>query len=534
MNSRFAWAGLALAIGCGTAAAQVAAPAPIQGKPVAGGSLKMALRGNPGTLDCHAASSSTISMAVSPAYSTLLRFNPANYSEVVGHVAKSWTVSPDRLTYTFKLEPGVQFHDGTPLTAEDVRATFERLRSPPPGVTSVRQNLFADIKLIRVIDPHTIVFSLTEPNPAMLTVFANPGNCLYSARRLAQDANFPAKNIMGTGPFRLTEYAPGTRIAFEKFPNYFRKGLPYLDRLELAIVSNAGVVPALSGGQVDADFFTFSAPLQQQIANARGPLTSFHTSAMSTMSFVGFNHKRKDMADVRVRRALSMAIDRQLGEANLPRVIAIKDHNPVFRSNSRYALAAPALAALPGYSKDANRARDEARALLKAAGVPELKITLLAPNTRDPFESLAIFLADAWRRAGVAVDIRAMDSAGYLAAKSAGDFDAVIDWLSPVSDHPTEVLEKFVPGSASNATATEDAKLTSLYQQIKRENDSAALVRLTREFQQQLLEQAHVAPLYWATRTIAVPRDLRGWSSPPSFYLGMDHAELWRDPSANR
>jgi peptide/nickel transport system substrate-binding protein len=518
---------LAVAMLAGAALAQGA-------KPVAGGGLKMALRGNPGSLDCHAVSSSTVAMAIGPAYSTLLRFNPGNYSEVVGGVAKSWTVSPDRLSYTFKLEPKVLFHDGTPLTAEDVRATFERLRNPPPGVTSVRQNLFADVKLIRVVDPATIVFSLTEANPAMLTVFANPWNCIYSARRLAQDPTFPTKNVMGSGPFRLVEYSPGNRILYEKFDRYFRPGLPYMDRLEFAIVSNAGVVPAMSGGQVDADFFTFSAPLQQQIANARGAATVFQTSAMSTMSFVGFNHKRKEMADPRVRRALTLAIDRAQGDASLPRMIAIKGHQPVYRPGSPYALAAAQLAALPGFGVDINRARDEARELLKAAGVPNLKMVLLAPNTRDPFETLGIYLADAWRRVGVTVEIRGLDSAAYLAAKSSGDFDAVIDWNSPVSEHPIEVLEKFVPGSASDATGTEDAQLVSLYQRIKREPDPRQLVKLTHDFQQQLLQQAHVAPLYWATRTVAFPRNLRGWTAPPSFYLGTDLAGLWRAPETAR
>jgi peptide/nickel transport system substrate-binding protein len=500
--------------------------------PVAGGGLKMALRGDPGSLDCHAAGSSTVSMAVSPAYSTLLRFSPENFHDVVPSVARSWTVSSDGLVYTFRLEPSVHFHDGTLLTSEDVRATFERLRHPPAGVTSVRSNLFSDVKTIRAVDPTTVVFTLAAPNSAMLTVFANPWNCLYSAKRLAIDPTFPAKNVMGSGPFKLVEYTPGNRIVYTRFTDYFRKGLPYLDRLEFDIVSNAGVVPAISGGQIDADFFTFSAPLQQQIAKARGAQTVFFMSPMTTMSFVAFNERRKEFADARVRRALTLAIDRAGGDANLPRLIAVKGYQPVYRPGIEYALPADALAGLPGYGSDINKSRDEARRLLQEAGVPNLKVTLVAPNTRDPFESLGVFLADAWRRIGVAVEIRSLDSSAYLAAKGGGDFDALIDWNSPISTHPIEVLEKYAPGSANNSADTQDPQLVALYRSIKTETDDHRLVDLARQFQQRLLDQAHVAPLFWATRTIAVPSDLRGWKSPPSFYLGTDLAEIWREPDA--
>jgi peptide/nickel transport system substrate-binding protein len=517
------WSAAAAALGLSVACAFAA--------PVPGGSLKMALRGDPGTLDCHAVSSSTVSMAVSPAYSTLLRFDPQDYTRVVGGVARSWNVSPDALTYTFKLEPDVRFHDGTPLTSEDVRATFERLRNPPPGVTSVRKNLFSDIKAIRVVDPTTIVFSLAAPDPAMLTVFANPWNCLYSAQRLAKDPNYPAKTVMGSGPFRMVEYTPGSHIVYEKFPGYFRPGLPYLDKLEFIILANAAVVPALSSGQVDADFFTFSQPLQQQIARARGDKTVFDTAAMTTMSFVAFNTRRKPFDDVRVRRALTLAIDRKGGDASLPKLIAVKGYSPIYRPGTAYSLPADRVAALPGFGADLTQARQDAKRLLQEAGATDLKLSLLAPSSHDPFEVLGVYLADAWRRIGVKVELRSVDSASYLASKRSGDFDAVIDWNSPVSTHPIEVLEKYVPGSASNTTGAQDDMLSTLYRTIKRETDEQRLVDESRAFQQRLLEQAYVAPLFWATRTTAVPADLRGWKTPPNFYLGLDHAELWREPA---
>src|SRR5690606_34488301 len=121
-------------------------PAVAAETPEPGGTLKIALRGDPATLDCHAISSAHVAFVLMPAYSTLLRFDPDQYPDVVGDLAESWTVADDGMSYTFKLRPNVKFHDGTTLTAEDVKATYDRLRDPPAGVVSLRQNFFADIK----------------------------------------------------------------------------------------------------------------------------------------------------------------------------------------------------------------------------------------------------------------------------------------------------------------------------------------------------------------------------------------------------
>lgn len=508
-----------------TAAQTAAAPKP-------GGTLKIALRGDPGTLDCHAISSSHVAFVLFPAYSTLLKFDADKYPAIAGDLAQSWTVSPDGLQYTFKLQPGVKFHDGTAMTAQDVKATYERLRSPPPGVVSLRQAQFEDIKSIDVVDAQTIRFRLGTRNSSMLTVFANPWNCIYSAARLQKDATFPAKNILGTGPFKLAEQSPGNRIVFEKFADYFHKGLPYLDKLELIVLANPAVVPALSSGQVDADFFTFSDALRDQVAKARGNKTVFSSSDTNTVAIVTFNSKRAQFADPRVRRALSMAVDRRAADATLPRLVAVKGTSPIYRAGTEYALPAPQLAKVAGFEPDINKAREDAKKLLAEAGASNLKMTLLAPNTRDPYEAYNVFLADAWRRIGVDVEIRAVDSAAYQAAKTARDFDAVLEWNSTQSLHPLEVFDKFVPGHAANFGGYQDDELTRLYQQIKQESDAPKLKALATQFQMRVLDNAYMVPLLWATRTTAVPAGLNGWKTPPTFVLNLDHARLWWDTPA--
>src|SRR4029078_3121395 len=124
---------------------------------------------------------------------------------------------------------GVKFHDGTNFTAEDVKATYDRIRKPPPGVLSLREAAYADISGIETPDPATVVLKLSKPNASMLANFASPWNCIYSAAKLKADPRWPEKNVMGTGPFTFVENVRGSHWSGKRFDNYFREGQPYLD-----------------------------------------------------------------------------------------------------------------------------------------------------------------------------------------------------------------------------------------------------------------------------------------------------------------
>src|SRR5579872_6980270 len=111
-----------------------------------GGVLEFAVTVEPTSYDCHSNTSFAFLHPIAPHYSTLLKFDAANYPQIVGDVARSWTVSPDHETYTFKLKPNVYFHDGAKLTSADVKATYERIAHPPKGVVSAREVDYAAIK----------------------------------------------------------------------------------------------------------------------------------------------------------------------------------------------------------------------------------------------------------------------------------------------------------------------------------------------------------------------------------------------------
>src|ERR1700730_13927998 len=126
--------------------------------PKRGGTLEFAVLVEPGNYDCHGNISFAFLHPIAPHYSTLLKFDAPNYPQIIGDLAESWNVSPDRLTYTFKLRPNILFHDGSKMSSADVKASYERIVHPPPGVVSSRKVDYAAIATIDTPDPRTVVF----------------------------------------------------------------------------------------------------------------------------------------------------------------------------------------------------------------------------------------------------------------------------------------------------------------------------------------------------------------------------------------
>src|ERR1700752_354329 len=238
--------------------------------PKHGGPLEFAVTVEPGNYDCHANISFAFLHPIAPHYSTLLKFDAANYPQIVGDLAESWCVSPERLTYTFKLRPNVFFHDGSRMTSADVKASYERIAHPPQGVFSARRVDYAAISSIDTPDPLTVVFHLQWPEAAMLANFASPWNCIYSAAKLALDPQFPKTNILGTGPFAFAEYVKGQYWRGARWDRYFQPGKPYLDGYRANFVTGAAVMSGYKSGHIAAEFRGVTPVQRDELAEALG------------------------------------------------------------------------------------------------------------------------------------------------------------------------------------------------------------------------------------------------------------------------
>src|SRR5882724_2135964 len=265
----------------------------LQEQPVRGGTLVFGINsGDPPTYDCHQSALFPIIHLLTPHYSNLLKIDTVNYPKLIGDLAESWTVAEDAKTYAFKLHRGVKFHDGSPFSAEDVKASYDRIRNPPQGVISVRQGLVADIDTIETPDPLTVIFRLKRPNRALIYAFANPFNCVYSTAKLKENPLFPTRNVMGTGPFRFVEHVGGSHWTGERFKDYFKPGLPYLDGFRGAFTQGAALINALQGGQIMADFRSVTTSDRDRLVAALGEKITVQESPWLNVLLVTFNTKK--------------------------------------------------------------------------------------------------------------------------------------------------------------------------------------------------------------------------------------------------
>ena len=502
-------------------------------QPQSGGILKFAVVGEPTNYDCHAQSSFSFIHAVRPHYSTLLAMDAAKYPAVKGDLAATWSVSEDRLTYTFKLKTGVRFHDGSALTSEDVLASYQRIRRPPPGVISARAERYAGIASIETPDAHSVVFKLSRPNNAMLLNFASPFDCIYSAARLKDDAQFPQRNVLGTGPFVFEAHTPGAQWSGRRYAQYHDKGKPYLDGYAAQFLPRESMVNALAAGDIHAEFRGLAPTERARVTSALGARAAVQESPWLCAMVVTFNTTRKPFNTGRVRRALSLAIDRWGGAPALSKVSMVRQVGGLMRPGSAMSLPAEELTAQPGFAKDIESSRAQARQLLQDAGVADLSLSFTLTNrlSETLYGPVGDFLVDQWRQIGVTVRHERHPPRAFLDAlqRENPPFDAALDFACDTADEPNLQLARYLSHdrTAANYGQHFDRTLDALFDRQAGAADRRQRYELIREFERRALRLAYIVPVLWWQRAVVMDRNVRGWHITPSHYVGQDLADVW-------
>jgi peptide/nickel transport system substrate-binding protein len=501
-------------------------------QPVRGGTLIFGINsGDPPTYDCHQSVLFPIIHLLTPHYSNLLKIDTPNYPKVIGDLAESWTIADDARTYTFKLHSNVKFHDGSAFSSQDVKASYDRIRNPPQGVVSVRQGLVADIESIETPDPLTVIFRLKRPNRAMVYAFANPFNCVYSAAKLKENPLYPVRNVIGTGPFRLVEHIAGSHWTGERFKDYFKPGLPYLDGFKAAFTQGAALINALQGGQIMADFRSVTTADRDRLVAALGDKITVQESPWLNVLLVTFNPQKKPFDDPRVRRALSLAIDRWKASEVLRRSSIMRYVGAYLRPGSALAAREEDLVKMPGFSKDIAASRAEARRLLAEAGVPNLKVRLINRTISNLFTPAGIYIIDQWRQIGVEVEHVQANETLYNNSMNEGTFDVALDFQGDSVDEPTYQFARHLSVDlSSNRGKYTDRELDRLFEQQKEMTNPAERSKVLRQFETRMLAEAYTVPLLWWQRIIVMSSRIQGWGMTPSHLIGQDLETVWLKP----
>ena len=479
---------------------QLAAPEP---NPKRGGTLRYGITMRPPHFDVH--QSGTINNLGSQGcmFDNLIRRDPRDSGKtIIPDLAHSWEIAKDGTTYTFHLRKGVEFHDGAELTSEDVKATFDRIAKPPQGISIPRSVLFRAVSEITAPDKYTIQFRLAEPRPAnfIMSAIASGWNVIVRKKTL-EDNNYNLRKVEfypGTGPFRSVKRVENESWAMERNPNYWNKGLPYLDGIQFfhALPFSTELGSAVLSGRVD--YIRITDPVTWRKAKET-PGMSVARFNQSVIQGTWVNGKKKPFDDPRVRRALHLAFDRHT------LVDVVKDVTPMRVGGfiypfSEFATPTEELFKRVGYQTDPTPAINEAKALLAAAGY------------KDGIQGLDFLVRDVpsfklWAQAiqamlqetlNVQCNLRTVVESVWFDDTASGHFDLAIGAIVSTLLDPSDYFNAWYrTGGPQNYGFWNNEKFNALVDQIDREVDPMKRLELVRQTEPIMEQDPPVLPVAW-------------------------------------
>jgi peptide/nickel transport system substrate-binding protein len=516
----------------------VAAPASAGETPKRGGTLVYMIPADaPPSFDGHRETTFATVHGAAPFYSVLIRVNPDNPSSTTDFVCDLCTQMPkptdDGKTWTFKIRPGVKFHDGSPLTSADVAATFEEIVHPPEGIVSARESHYVMVDKVEAPDPATVVFRLKFATNAFLPALADPFNWIYKKEILDKDPRWYEKNVMGSGPFKFAGYEVGQSIKGVRNPDYYLEGQPYLDGFTAIYAPKQAVrIDAIRADRASGEFRGLPPSARDELTRELGDKVVMQESDWNCGNVITPNHKRKPFDDARVRRALALAVDQWHGAAALSKIANVRTVGGIAFPGDPLAATKEELQTIAGFWPDIEKSRAEARRLLTEAGAEGLKFELLNRNVDQPYKFVGTWLIDEWSKVGLHVTQRVVPTGPWFESMRTGNFDVVLEANCNTIVNPLLDVQKYLPHDVfpENYGQFDDKESIAIYNKMLEETDAAKQRALMRQFEKRVLDtEAHQMMVTYWHRIIPMRSYVKGWKISPSHYINQDLANIWLD-----
>lgn len=414
-------------------------------------------------------------------YSGLLRWTAD--MQIEPDLAVSYE-QPDDVTYVFKLRDGVKFHNGKPFSAEDVKYTFDRILAPESKSRLRAQ--YSGIKAVDVVDPSTVRFELTAPDAAFLNYLATNPDGVISAKGVD---NLDAQPV-GTGPFMFESYEPNQEFVLKANPDYYEPGLPKVAKVVFKFFKDqATITSALRSKAVDMTWLK-DPRVAAQIAKSSPDLVSAPGQTSRTFP-VWLNVKTAPFNDVRVRRALSLATDRNacvqtvLGGSG--KVGAVIPESQVGGFNGE--------GDMPYYEHNPETARQ----LLAEAGFPNGidigEYLLVAANPLDV--ACAQIMQQQWAAAGITVKLTPMETAPLLEMWNSGTYPTLLSVALSWTPDSDAILQRFKSTSDfGKAQGFSDTGLDAMIDEARTILDNEARAAKVGKIQRYIADNAFVLEIY--------------------------------------
>jgi peptide/nickel transport system substrate-binding protein len=492
---------------------------------------------SPPSLDGHRETTFATVHATAPFYSVLIHINPEEPYSPTDYVCDLCTEmtkpADDGKTYTFRIRDGVKWHDGSLLTAYDVAASWQEIIHPRPGVSSARESYFIMVDGVEATDPATVVFHLKFATGAFLPALADPFAYIYKKEILDRDPRWYEKNVMGSGPFKFVEYQIGQSIKGVRNPDYYHQGQPYLDGFTAVFADKQSVrLDAIRADRAALEFRGLPPSARDQLVKELGDKITVQTGDWNCVNMITPNHKKKPFDDVRVRRALVLAIDQWHGAPALAKIANVHTVGGIVFPGSPLAATKEELQQIPGYWPNIEKSRAEARRLLQEAGAEGLKFELMNRNVDQPYKYISTWVIDEWSKIGLHVTQHVLPTGPFFDALRNNAFDVTVDFNCQGLVNPLMDVGKFLPHSVytENYGNYDDQKDIDLYQALLHETDPGQQRIRMREYETYVLDtQAHMYMMPWWERIVPMRAYVKGWKISPSHYVNQDLATVWLD-----
>ena len=479
---------------------QLAAPEP---NPKHGGVLRLGVGMRPPHFDVHQSGTIFNLGSQGAMFDNLVRRDPRNGGKtIIPDLAHSWQIAKDGKTYTFHLRKGVQFHDGAELTADDIKATFDRIIKPPQGVSIPRSILFRAVSEITAPDKYTVEFKLAEPRPVnfIMSAIASGWNVIVRKKTL-EDNNYNLRKVEvypGTGPFRSVKRVENESWVMEKNKDYWNKGLPYLDGVEFynLLPFSPELGSAILSGRID--YARITDPVTFRKAKTTPGITAVD-HYQSVIQATWINSKRKPLDDPRVRRAMHLVLDKPV------LVDVVKDVAPMLVGGfiypfSEFATPIDQLTKRLGYQPDPAASIKEARALMAAAGHPDgLKGLDYMVREIATFKLWSQAIQAMLRESlNIECNLRTVVESVWFDDATSGNFDLAIGAIVSTLLDPSDYFNAWYgKGGPQNYSFWDNKEFQALTLQIDTELDVEKRQELIRKAEAIMESDPPLLPISW-------------------------------------
>ena len=506
-------------------------------QPKSGGTFHTYQRDSPASASIHEEATYSTNIPFMAVFNNLIVYKqdePRNTdASIVPELATSWAWSDDHKSLTFKLRDGVKWHDGKPFTAADVKCTLDLIQEK--GTEKLRKNprklWYQNVESVTATNPLEVVFKLNRPQPSLLALLASGYSPMYPCH--VSPAQMRTKPI-GTGPFMMAEFKTNELIRLVKNPNYWKPGRPYLDAIDMPIITNRSTAMlAFQAGKLDMTFPPEVTPPLMRDIKSQMPKAVCVFGPMNVNENLIVNRERPPFDNADIRRAMALTIDRKAYIDILFEGLADIGGSLLPAPNGVWGMPEAMLRDMVGYNPDVAKNRAEARAIMEKLGygpANRLKVkvsTRNIPAYRDP----AVILIDNLKEIYIDGELDPVDTSLWFSKVARKDYAVGLNLTGNAVDDPDQAFyENYACKSERNYSEYCNPELEKLFDQQSAEVDPEKRKQLVWDIDRRIQNDvARPIILHMRGGTCWQP-DVHGFTPMVnSSYNGYRYEDLWLD-----